>query len=122
MNINKSNENTISVKTLLECTPELPKYEEVMSSGKHVEQRIIKPFTRDMDAITSFRWHYCGKNAAQIEEPDSYAEFEKSLIHIEWLDYPDQTKRMEAKKKRVAASKRKTSKGRDQDNLFKGEN
>lgn len=117
MNIGKSNENTISVKTLLESTTELPKYEDIANKGQ-VDQRIIRPFTRDMDAITSFRWHYCGKNGAQIEEPDTYADFEQRLIHIEWQEYPDQTKRLETKKKRVAASKRKKQKGGDQGSLF----
>lgn len=121
MNIGKPNENTIGVKTLLESTPELPKYEEVKVGGRQVEQRILDPFTRDMDAITSFKWHYCGTNGAQVEEPDNYAEFEKSLIHIEWLEYPDQTKRMEAKAKRATAAKRKKPKDRDQGNLFNGE-
>lgn len=121
MNIDKPNENTISVKTLLESTPELPKYEEVKAGGRQVEQRILDPFTRDMEAITSFRWHYCGTNGAQVEEPDNYADFEKSLIHIEWVDYPDQTKRIAAKAKRAAAARRKKSKDRDQGDLFNGE-
>ena len=118
MNGGKGNENTISVKTLLESTPELPKYEDVIANRGQVEQRIIKPFTRDMDAITSFKWHYCGKNGLQVEEPDTYADFEKCLIHIDWQEYPDQTKRLEAKKKRATASKRIKTKGRDQGNLF----
>ena len=49
MNYFKKNADTISVKTLLGCTPELPSYEDVVNSDRAVGRRIIEPFERDMN-------------------------------------------------------------------------
>jgi len=87
LNYGKPNEDTISVKTLLRVCPQLPAYEQVRDSGRRYDQQIRRPFERDMDAITAFRWNYCGKNGAELA-PETYAEFEAANVHIEWLNYP----------------------------------
>lgn len=94
--------NIIGVKTLLEASPELPKYEDIKEDGQ-IEQRIIAPFERDMDAIDSFKWYYCGKNGARVEPPTNYFEFEKLNIKIEWTSYPARKKPKRAYKKKVNA-------------------
>lgn len=100
MNYHKANADIIGVKTLLNASPSLPKYEAIKDIGG-IDQRIIAPFERDMDAIDSFNWYYCGKNGLQIDEPASYQEFEEANIKIEWLDYPvrEKKKRSPVKKK-----------------------
>jgi hypothetical protein len=78
----------ISVKTLLEACPELVKHNELGEAGQ-VRKRIIEPFERDMDAIKSIKWHYCGTKGAIIEPPLTYKAFEQANIQILWEEYPE---------------------------------
>lgn len=106
MNYGKNNADTISVKTLLGATPEIPKYEDVREDGR-IDQRIINPFERDMDNIQCIKWSYCGKNGSRVESPNSYHEFESLNIKIEWVDgYPE---RSFPKPKKVSKNKKKES-------------
>lgn len=122
MNIGKKNENIIAVKTLLSVAPFLPTYEEVMETGRQLDQRIIKPFERDMNALeTTLSWNYCHSLGQPLTDEElntmSYATFEELLIHTEWRSYPDQTARLERKaeaktqaqqkKKRTTSKKKK---------------
>lgn len=92
MNYQKQNEDIISVKTLIEASPELPKYDELGEAGQ-VHKRIIDPFERDMDAIHCLKWNYCGKNETPIEPPATYAEFERANVKITWINYPIRVRR-----------------------------
>ena len=112
MNIGKKNENIIAVKTLLSVAPFLPTYEEVMETGRQLDQRIIKPFERDMDALeTTLSWNYCHSLDQPLTDEElatmSYATFEELLIHTEWRNYPDQTARLERKAEAVAKAQKK---------------
>jgi hypothetical protein len=112
MNIGKKNENIIAVKTLLSVAPFLPTYEEVMETGRQLDQRIIKPFERDMDALeTALSWNYCHSLDQPVTDEElatmSYATFEELLIHTEWRNYPDQTARLERKAEAVAKAEKK---------------
>ena len=105
MNIGKSNENIMSVATLLDAIPDMPRYEELGDAGQ-LRKRIIDPFERDMnyfEKTNMFTWHYCGKSGAEVSEPTTRIEFEKSLIKFTWLDYPDQTERLKKIAERAAA-------------------
>lgn len=99
MNYFKSNADIISIKTLLEASPELPRYEDIKDMGQ-IEQRIITPFERDMDAISTFKWYYCGKNGVKVEQPANYFDFEQLNIKIEWTSYPTRDKPKRAYKKK----------------------
>jgi ElaB/YqjD/DUF883 family membrane-anchored ribosome-binding protein len=110
MNIGKSNENIIGVETLLKASPNIPTLQDL--NIPQVSKRIINPFIRDMDELTErgiLKWHFIGDKGLQIEEPDTYNEFITANIKIEWINYPDQTKRLEAKKKRIQSAKRKAT-------------
>lgn len=112
MNIGKKNENIIAVKTLLSVAPFLPTYEEVMETGRQLDQRIIKPFERDMDALeTTLSWNYCHSLDQPLTDEElstmSYATFEELLIHTEWRNYPDQTARLERKAEAIAQAQQK---------------
>ena len=112
MNIGKKNEDIIAVKTLLSVAPFLPTYEEVMETGRQLDQRIIKPFERDMDALeTTLSWNYCHSLDQPLTDEElatmSYATFEDLLIHTEWRNYPDQTARLERKAEAVAKAEKK---------------
>lgn len=110
MNIAKPNANRISVSTLLDAAPSIPRYEEVAHSDRHFDKRIIAPFERDLDALVDFgilkSWEYCNAKGEQLtgEQIDikNYDVFSHLLITFELKDYPEQTERikqMQAAKK-----------------------
>lgn len=110
MNIGKKNEDIIAVKTLLAVAPNIPSYEEVMEGNKHITERIITPFERDMDALeATLKWHYCHSNNTPLTDEElqglSYSTFEGLLIKIEWVVYPDQTARLDRKAERLEKAK-----------------
>jgi hypothetical protein len=104
MNLGKPNENIIGVETLVNASPTFPKYEDV---NYRFTQFILEPFERDMDAITSIKWHYAG------EQPTNYNEFITSSVVITWVDYPDVAKLTQRKKtpiKEENATKKRSKK------------
>lgn len=117
MNIGKANENIISVKTLLDVS-NLPTYEEVMQKGnRKVTERIITPFERDLDNLSDiFTWHYCHSKNEPLTDAElqnlTYDIFKDLLIYIEWKEYPDTTKREEAKRQRIEQAKKSDAKGK----------
>ena len=118
MNVGKLNEDIISVKTLLEaCKEGIPSYEEVMAGNKHVTERIIDPFERDMNALEdTLTWEYCHSNGAPLADTElerlDYTTFSELLILTHWKNYPDQTARMERKQARIEEAKAKKKRGR----------
>ena len=116
MNIGKKNENTISVKTLIAASPYLPTYKKVMTTDRHLDKRIIEPFERDMDALSdTLTWEYCHKNAEPLSTEElsafNYRIFIDCLIHVTWINYPDQTKRLKDKEERKNKRKKRKEKG-----------
>ena len=94
MNYFKKNADTLSVKTLLGCTPELPSYDEVVNSDRAVGRRIIEPFERDMNELSDLlRWEYCHSNGTRLTEEElfnfNYHIFSGLLIKIKWHNYPE---------------------------------
>ena len=92
MNRGKSNEDIISVRTLLAASPLLPKYEDISKTGQ-VDQRIIQPFQRDMSALSNtLIWSYYTDDGNPLDQSDStpmnYAIFAELILHIDWLNYP----------------------------------
>ena len=116
MNSGKKNEDIIAVMTLLEAAQNvLPSYEEVFNSGRHYKEKIIAPFERDMDALVEIgmlrEWIYCHKNEAPLTDAEldnlNYETFKGVNIKVTWTEYPDQSNRIEAKKKRIKAAEKK---------------
>ena len=118
MNFDDRNANVISVMTLLNATPNIPSYEEVMkTNGKQLTQRIIEPFERDMDALIEvISWIYCHSNGAELTDEElrnmNYEIFIKLYVKIYWTLYPDETERLEKKAEyhKKAKKSRKTTK------------
>ena len=81
MNLGKSNEDVISVKTLIEACPNYPKYEDVRESNRRLTHRLIKPFERAMNTlIGAFSWDYCK------DHPKNYEEFISAKVKITWIN------------------------------------
>lgn len=115
MNIGKKNEDIISVKTLVAASPYLPTYKKIMAADRHLDTRIIAPFERDMDALSNtLTWEYCHSSGEALSDEElsgfNYQLFKDCLIHITWIDYPDQTARL----KRIAESKAENRKRKKQ--------
>ena len=113
MNIGKANEDIVSVKKLLCACPSIPGIETVMDSGRAVGRRIFAPFERDMDALSeTLTWQYCHYGGTPLTEKEraemNYRIFVDSVIHIDWVDYPDQTERREKLASRSKPSARKS--------------
>ena len=112
MNIGKNNEDIISVKALLSDAPYIPSYEKVMKTGRQLNQRIIEPFERDMDALSeTLCWNYCHSNKQPLTNEElssiSYDLFTSLLIKTEWKEYPDQSVRLERKQEETKANKKR---------------
>lgn len=110
MNAGKSNEDLISVKTLLSVARSLPSYEKVMQGNRNITARIIEPFERDMDALApDITWEYCHRANAPLTEDElsgmSYALFSSLLVHVTWKDYPDQSRLIERRAAAIEAAK-----------------
>ena len=92
-----------------------------MRTGRQLDQRIIKPFERDMDALQStLSWHYCHSLNEPLTEEElavmDYETFKELLVFTSWHNYPDQTARLERKAERIEEAKkpkRKTSKKKE---------
>lgn len=98
MNLGKTNENIIGVETLINSTPTFPKYDD---ATYHFTQKILEPFERDLDALSSIKWSYTG------EQPTNYNDFINSSIEVTWVDYPDTNNFIQ---KKLQPPKKKNSK------------
>ena len=115
MNVgHETGEDIISVKTLLENAPFIPTYDEVMRGNRNLVDRIVKPFERDMNALSdTLTWHYCyskGKTDDNIVETPDYSDFITYNVKISWRNYPDQTERLERKAKKIEEAMKKKEK------------
>lgn len=93
MNKGKTNEDIISVKTLLEAAPLLPKYNDLVRAGR-IKERIIEPFERDMDNLEdTLTWEYTHRNGKALTENElnlfNYTIFSELMIKITWKEYPE---------------------------------
>lgn len=92
-NRNGLNANKVSVRTLLAAVSSLPAYGEIAMSTRHVSKQIIRPFERDMNALSEIlTWRYYQKGGRVLPPEEaqkmSYYQFENMLIEIVWRDYP----------------------------------
>ena len=75
-----------------------------MAKGRQVDQRIIKPLTRDLNAFKDyFTWDYCNDKKEILPKkqlkPINYSTIEKLYVKIKWEQYPDLNKLIELKEK-----------------------
>lgn len=119
MNIGTPSEDIIAVNTLLESSPQLATYEQVMKTDRTVSRKIIEPFERDMNALeNTLSWEYCQSKGLPLEEGKEtvtdYSYFESLYIKVKWHAYPNEEERRakarakhEENKQRAEGKKRK---------------
>ena len=114
----------MSVKSLLDVCPDIPTYEQVLATGRQLDQRIRAPFETTLNSLSSFiSWEYCNSKGVPLTEEQlqttDYSTFIKLYIKFDVLGAPDQTARLEARaeeakaradKKKRASTKKKTDK------------
>ena len=108
MNYFKNNADTISVKALLDNMPGIPSYEEVATSDRDYNRRIIKPFEDSLDALVDAgiftEWHYCHTNDTPLTDSElqelNYDIFITLNIRIIWQNYPTLPERTKPKPKK----------------------
>ena len=110
------NANRLSVKNLIKVCPDLPGYDEVMESDRAVRRRIMDPFEKDMYALVEKygilkTWRYCNKKGEPLSDDQwkyfNYQEWIELYVEFEIADYPDQTKRLERKAKKIESKESK---------------
>ena len=111
-NQKKGTHNIISVKALLENAPELPSFDQVKATDRAYARRIIEPFERDLNALSSFlTWNYCNAKGAPLSRKQldnfTYDVFAACYIQFQVEDFPGggQAPPAPPKKKRKEASK-----------------
>lgn len=104
-NKHKGTDNILSVKSLLHICPDIPSYESIMSTTRHLVKRIITPFENSLNALPFLRWNYTNpKNVPLTEEQResmNYHMFKHLLIKFTILNAPDQTSRLAAKRSKT---------------------
>lgn len=112
MNEGKDRLNFISVKTMLEKSPKMPTYEEVMNGNRNVRDRIIEPFIRDLDSLDDVYYDIVSEDKETIidhVEDLTYGEFIKCYLKIDYTDYPKNEARLERKKKHQEILRKKAA-------------
>jgi hypothetical protein len=104
INITKKADIIVSIKSLLKACPELPTYDEVMATDKHLSKRIMNPIERDLDALKQINWEYIN------EQPNTYEEFINSKFKAIFIEYPDQEKLLKSREKYVKKRQAKQQK------------
>lgn len=125
-NIGKPNANRIRVCNLLQACPDLPKYEEIMSTTRQVKKQIKTPFERDLHALqkkygflASYRFSKDRGEELIAEGADEdptiedeteehmtkWGKYKDLIIEFEIANYPDQAKWIEKRKALTKAAK-----------------
>lgn len=115
MNVGKTNEDIISIKTILNSAQGIPTYEEVMASDGAVNRRIIETTEKALDGLEDIlTWEYCKEKGTPLTDEEltnlTYDVFITLNIKVSWKKYPDQTKRLERKQERIDENIEKSKK------------
>lgn len=113
----KAGNERLSVKKLVAAVPDLPTYDEVMTTNKHVSERIIEPFERDLNELRRLgvlkSWEYSNAKGKALTDEQAelkdYATWDNLYIQFE-LDMPPQDEYIEAHKRKLKAAKEKAAK------------
>ena len=114
-NHKKGTANIISIAKLLEVAPEIPNIEAVRRVNGSWSERIRGALEKALDTISDIiPWEYSNSKGAPLTDSQldisDYDTFIKLYIKFDILGAPDPTERLEEKKKRVTARKKKIPK------------
>lgn len=89
-NRGKPNETKISVKALLNASPNMPTVESLRKKAQY-RKRIIDPFEKNLDALSPFiKWEYCNAQGVSIadtgDNSDKIDTFLNLYVNLTFLD------------------------------------
>lgn len=110
LNEGKKGRERIPIRTLIDKSPNLPTYEEVMRGNRNVSDRIVRKTFADLDALDHVFYTVEREDGTPIDDPASldYDTFIAAYIVIDYSDYPSHTQRLanqERRQKRIQAAK-----------------
>lgn len=115
LNEGKNRLETITIETLIKRCPLLPNYSDVVKGNRHVYDRIIGPFFRDLDAL-EIPYNVIDKKGNEIDAVDmDYETFINARIIIDYSGYPTSSERIAARQQHLA-DKTKNCKPKDATN------
>ena len=109
LNEGKPGRQRIKIKTLVEQSPNLPTFEEVMRGNRNVKDRIIAKTFKDLDALDAVLYYEVYTADGQlVQYPDTldYDTFIKGYVEIDYSNFPQHPERLTASKKRADKRKR----------------
>lgn len=108
LNEGKPKRERIDIKTLIERTPNLPTFEEVMKSNRHVTDRIIIPTFRDLDALESIHYDVYTRDDQLVDDPYNmdYETFINAYIKIDYSKFPAHDERIKKRQQRVTETRK----------------
>lgn len=86
----------IPMRTLVEKSPKLPKYEAVRASNGNVSARIIRKAFTDLDALETLNYDFYTAEGARIDNPEAldYQSFINGYILVDYNEYPQHPDRV----------------------------
>lgn len=102
LNEGKPGREKIPMRTLIEKSPNLPTYAEVMKGNRNVSDRIIKKAFADLDALETLYYDFYTAAGEKVENPDAldYQTFINGYILVDYSDYPEHPDRVQKKRER----------------------
>lgn len=90
LNEDKPGRDKIYMRTLVEKSPNLPTYAEVMKGNRNIADRIIKKAFADLDALETLYYDFYTAAGELVQSPDTvdYQTFINGFILVDYSDYP----------------------------------
>lgn len=89
-NQSKGTASLISIKKLLEAAPEIPTFEEVMATDRHIDKRIIEALEKALEPLPFVKWEYANSKGKPLTEEQlanlDYSTFIKLYIKFDVID------------------------------------
>lgn len=96
LNEDKPGRAKIPMRTLVEKSPNLPTYAEVMKGNGNIAARIIKKAFTDLDALETLYYDFYTAAGERVENPDTldYQTFINGYILVDYSEYPEHPERV----------------------------
>lgn len=103
----------IYMRKLIEISPKLPSYEEVMKASGNVSNRIIKKVFTDLDALETVDYDFYTAAGEKVENPQAidYQTFINGYIIVNYEEYPQHPDRVSNKKEHERKQRAAREKG-----------
>lgn len=102
LNEGKPGREKIYMRTLVEKSPNLPTYAEVMKGNRNIADRIIKKAFADLDALETLYYDFYTAAGQRVDNPAAldYQTFIDGYIMVDYTEYPAHPDRVKKRKER----------------------